>query len=795
MSVITADSILNTEYKLDSSSFTSSNSGTPQRIDFTTPGSDSFTVPPAVNSIQIRLWGGGADGTSTVAGGGGAYIDKVISVSPGDVFNFSVGDIEGDTNWESGEFIAGGATGQSGGTVSGSGTPDNSSSGGDGGTVSLACGDIPFQSDCGSTGGSSGSASGSDDGGDGICNEGSCEGAGGGICPGEGGDGGTSGNNGGYPGGGGGSDPSGTSGAAGQVSVLWTSGYLALTTMRATTMSGQYVIYPPVLEVRFADNTVDTSFSGTVAAAIGTNPNSGTLSGTTSVSVSSGIATFSDLSIDNFGIGYTLTFTNADLTTETSGTFTITGNHLGFLQQPTDTPATMSISPAVTVRALDINNNHDTNYVGNVTISITTNPGGGTLSGTNPKAAVAGTATFSNLSINNVGVGYVLTAYSSPLTSIASSSFTITTGPTSSNNSCTLYIYGHASINSGIPLYECGPRVATSGCTLYEYGHIPINSGMSLYELGPAGTSNSGMSLYEYGIGSTTSGIPLYEWGHTSINSGCTLYEYGHGISSSGMTSYIIGQGLLDLGVPLYQAGHLNSTSGMSLYSYGINSIYNGINLYIGDFGNRIEKGMTLYLKNPGSFSGMPLSVWGQGFIPYESGTNNPNSIPLYVRAYSSGVIGGSTNGVSLYTNAGISNNFTLNIWGRETNTLNSGMPLYTRAYDSGIQGGSTDDITLYVNGAGSSSGLPLSIRGRGYSINPDETLNGVPIYGSIYLYINAQGNTNNMPLYVNSGTGVITDGMNLYTNAVLIQSSGIPLYTKAYSNNNNVIPLYHHGF
>ena len=41
-------------------------------------------------------------------------------------------------------------------------------------------------------------------------------------------------------------------------------------------------------------------------------------------------------------------------------------------------------------------------------MAIGTNPGGGTLSGTTTVAAVAGVATFSNLSINKAGTGYTL---------------------------------------------------------------------------------------------------------------------------------------------------------------------------------------------------------------------------------------------------------------------------------------------------------------------------------------------------------------------------------------------------
>lgn len=62
----------------------------------------------------------------------------------------------------------------------------------------------------------------------------------------------------------------------------------------------------------------------------------------------------------------------------------------------------------------------------NVTVAIGTNPSSGTLSGTLTVAAVAGVATFTGLSINNVGTGYTLVATSPGLTSATSSAFNIT---------------------------------------------------------------------------------------------------------------------------------------------------------------------------------------------------------------------------------------------------------------------------------------------------------------------------------------------------------------------------------
>src|SRR5207244_8906915 len=64
-----------------------------------------------------------------------------------------------------------------------------------------------------------------------------------------------------------------------------------------------------------------------------------------------------------------------------------------------------------------------------VTVAISTNPGGGTLSGTLSTAASGGTVSFADLSIDKTGTGYKLTTSSAGLTSATSSTFDVTAGP------------------------------------------------------------------------------------------------------------------------------------------------------------------------------------------------------------------------------------------------------------------------------------------------------------------------------------------------------------------------------
>ena len=101
-----------------------------------------------------------------------------------------------------------------------------------------------------------------------------------------------------------------------------------------------------------------------------------------------------------------------------AGTVTVFGpaNKLVFGQQPTTTVANATIAPPVTVFVQDASGNLVANSSALVTLAITTNPGGGTLSGTVTRNAVNGVATFDNLSIDKIGTGYRLTATSTGLT-------------------------------------------------------------------------------------------------------------------------------------------------------------------------------------------------------------------------------------------------------------------------------------------------------------------------------------------------------------------------------------------
>lgn len=109
---------------------------------FTTSG--SWTVPSGITSVTVEAWGGGGGGGgrynqsgSSGGGGGGAYAKATINVTPGNSYEYTIGDggagtvnilaitdgsDGGDTYWGNGsELLAAGGKGGSGTTIGGAG--------------------------------------------------------------------------------------------------------------------------------------------------------------------------------------------------------------------------------------------------------------------------------------------------------------------------------------------------------------------------------------------------------------------------------------------------------------------------------------------------------------------------------------------------------------------------------------------------------------------------------------------------------------------------------------------------
>lgn len=81
----------------------------------------------------------------------------------------------------------------------------------------------------------------------------------------------------------------------------------------------------PAVQVAVEDTlgVIDTTATGGVTLALGTNPTGATLSGTTTVTFTAGVSVFNDLTVNLPGTGYALTAASAGFTTITSTTFNI----------------------------------------------------------------------------------------------------------------------------------------------------------------------------------------------------------------------------------------------------------------------------------------------------------------------------------------------------------------------------------------------------------------------------------------------------------------------------------------
>jgi MYXO-CTERM domain-containing protein len=204
---------------------------------------------------------------------------------------------------------------------------------------------------------------------------------------------------------------------------------VAFTTQPSTAAVGNAI--SPAVRATVYDrlNNVYTAAPVAVSVNLGNNPSGATLSGTTTVNTVSGVATFSDLSLDRQGNGYTLVTSGSGLLTDTSTAFNVQNppDRLAFSVQPVSSASGATLA-AVRVVTQDSGGGTVTSPPVSVTLSLANNPAGGTLSGTLTATTVNGIATFSNLSLDKVGTGYTLRASSTGLTAIVSSAFDITPG-------------------------------------------------------------------------------------------------------------------------------------------------------------------------------------------------------------------------------------------------------------------------------------------------------------------------------------------------------------------------------
>jgi hypothetical protein len=345
-----------------------------QTITTTYSSSTTITVPMGVTTINVQAWGGGGKGGSRTSGsagygggGGGAYASANVSVIGGNTYTITVGSGSTSNSTDGGDswFINNTTILAKGGKT----VPNNTITGGLGGTAAASIGTIKFSGGNGadgiltiSSGGGGSSAGTGANGANGIVTMGGTAPAGGG----DGGNGRTSSGNGSpglIPGGGGGGalrtsgNPSGGNGADGQIILTYT--------------------IPPQPEIDIQGNAISIVDGDTTPS----------------------IADWTDFNSSNVGSGVTRTFTIFNAATATSaltiGAITFTGANPGDFAVTTAPASSVAIGGSTTftvtftpsaagIRTATINivnndlneNPYDFAIQGNGVVPLTNGPGG-----------------------------------------------------------------------------------------------------------------------------------------------------------------------------------------------------------------------------------------------------------------------------------------------------------------------------------------------------------------------------------------------------------------------------------
>ncbi|MCU0621733.1 MAG: hypothetical protein MUC69_09535, partial [Gemmatimonadales bacterium] len=208
---------------------------------------------------------------------------------------------------------------------------------------------------------------------------------------------------------------------------------LAFAVQPASVVAGAAIA--PAVQVRVEDASGNlVSSTASITMSIGANPGGGVLSGTVTAAAVAGVATFTNLRIVRAADGYTLAASSAGLASATSAAFNVTvgaASRVRFVVDPGNAAAGAVIVPPVRVEVQDSVGNRLPTAANTVTLTLLNAPTGlpaAVLSGTNPRAAAAGTATFDDLSINRTANGYQLRAVASGLSPDTSTAFNIAAG-------------------------------------------------------------------------------------------------------------------------------------------------------------------------------------------------------------------------------------------------------------------------------------------------------------------------------------------------------------------------------
>jgi len=176
-----------------------------------------------------------------------------------------------------------------------------------------------------------------------------------------------------------------------------------------------------------SSGNLDSSFNGTVTVGLVNNPGGATLGGTLSVTASSGVANFSNLTLTQAADGYTLALSNNGVGSVTTSAITVTpavASQLVITRQPSATAtAGQPLASQPVISEEDAYGNVETGD-NSTLITAALASGVGPLQGTTSVTVSGGVATFTNLADNKAET-ITLQFTGGGLTSVPSSSIVV----------------------------------------------------------------------------------------------------------------------------------------------------------------------------------------------------------------------------------------------------------------------------------------------------------------------------------------------------------------------------------
>jgi hypothetical protein len=178
-----------------------------------------------------------------------------------------------------------------------------------------------------------------------------------------------------------------------------------------------------------AFGNVETTDNGPVTIGLAGVPGATALGGTLSAMASQGVASFSGLTIDRAGAGYTIGADSAGLPIVNSIAITVIPAAPARLEITVQPPRTITAGAGfgLAVAVEDLFGNPVKTFEGRVGLALIGDDGA-TLAGQVTTLAGGGLASFAGLTLEQAGSGYVLEAQGDGLTTVTSSAITVTPG-------------------------------------------------------------------------------------------------------------------------------------------------------------------------------------------------------------------------------------------------------------------------------------------------------------------------------------------------------------------------------